>query len=131
MATANHDADAAFATLLRVTGKLDDKQLELCFDRDGHIGIRKRVAPSSSFLGGALHAILTCIVGIVVATYLLAQAMEAISFLLSPNTGIVLKGAWLVFISICGIFIVILVDSHIEDNVGPVNFPRWMVEAFD
>jgi hypothetical protein len=131
MAGAENDAGAAFDTLLRVADKLDAADPELYFDRDGHIRIRKRVSPSSSFFGAALHAIFTYIIGIVVVTYLLVQATETISFILSLNTGIVLKGAGLVFISLCGIFVVIIIAAHMEDNAGPANFPRWMLEAFN
>jgi hypothetical protein len=125
------DVEMAFATLIRVANELDAGRIELYLDRHGHINFRKRVAPSSSFLDATLYMLLTYFIGIVVATYTLVQATEAISFILSLNTGIVLKVAWLAFISVCGVLIVILIASDVEDNVGPVNFPRWMAEAFD
>jgi hypothetical protein len=58
-----------------------------------------RTAPTThrSRLFSMLHNFLMYIIGIIVATFFFIQAMEMVSFIVSPNAGIVWKLLWVVF----------------------------------
>jgi hypothetical protein len=52
----------------------------------------------------ALHNVLMYIIGIIVATFFFVQAMETVSFIVSPNAGIFWKLLWVLFLSVIGVF---------------------------
>lgn len=135
MADTEYNDDAALAILLDMADKLDSGQLELHVNRDGHIIVRKRITPNqeSTFLGALVHAFFMYVIGLIFATYLLVQAMEAISFILSPNTGSMLKVAWIVFISVCGIgtAAMIMTMLNLGGDPGQPNLPRWMLDRLE
>jgi hypothetical protein len=81
-------------------------------------------------LYSAIFPILIYTVTIIIAAYLIVQAMEAVSFVLSHNTGIAQKVVWVLFLPLVATFAGIVVDVifDAEMGFGQAQFPRWLQE---
>jgi hypothetical protein len=86
------------------------------------------MATISTTLYSAILTILIYTVSIIIAAYLVVQAMEAVSFILSPNTGIVQKIAWLLFLPLVAVIASLVIDVifDVEMGAGQVQFPGWL-----
>jgi hypothetical protein len=125
----NGDEPPSFVVPEGLADKLDELQLGLFMDREGRIFVRHREATTTpTLLGSTVYAVATYITIAIVASYLIIQFMEAISFIINPNTGITEKAVWVVFISVCGLAAAIFCASAVEDRAAPPQLPRWMLD---
>jgi hypothetical protein len=79
-----------------------------------------------SHLSSTLYIALTYITGIIVATYLIVQAMETVSFVLSPNAGLIWKLLWVLFISTIGVFVARMCIVAVGGNFEDAQMPWWV-----
>jgi hypothetical protein len=109
--------------------KLDELQLGLFMDREGRIFVRRREAiRTPSLLGSTIYAIVAYVVTTIVAAYMIVQAMEVISFIINPSTGIIKKAIWAVFISVCGLVVAVFCSLAVEGGAAPPQLPWWMLD---
>jgi hypothetical protein len=72
----------------------------------------------SDIVSATVYTILTYIIGILVAAYIIVQAMEAVSFVLSPHGGLLQKSAWLLYLFAATVFIILVIEELLFDAVG-------------
>jgi hypothetical protein len=78
----------------------------------------------SDLVSAALYSIFTYIVSIIIAAYMVVQAMEAVSFVLSPHGGLVQKSAWLLYLFAAAVFTILVIEELLFDAVGlHLDFP--------
>jgi hypothetical protein len=79
-------------------------------------------------LGSVVFGALIYIISLVITGYIIVQAMETVSFILSPHTGIAWKVGWIMFLILVGIFTSTLLSLNFEGEIGigQPQVPMWL-----
>jgi hypothetical protein len=78
----------------------------------------------TSVVSGAIYGIFTYIISIIIAAYMVVQAMEAVSFVVSQHGGLVFQVAWLCSLSAAAVLAALLVEDLVFEPAGlHLNFP--------
>lgn len=96
---------------------------------DSDLDYNEHVMPTvPSLLGSVVFGALIYIISLVVTGYTIVQAMETVSFILSPNTGIAWKVGWIMFLLLVGVFTSTLLSLNFEGEIGigQPQVPRWL-----